>query len=198
MVTRAAFLALLVVAAWAPATSAQFVLQAKLTKTPPVIDGAVADGEWADAAVAAGFVQFEPQRGEPSPFRTEALLLYDADRLYVAFRAWDPEPLTAQLTQRDAQLDRDDAVGVLIDTFADRQTAYFFAVNVLGTQADARIADDGRTTDFNWDACPSSGSSPASPWPRLSGASRSSHTDCRACRKVGRRTGRAVSTHATP
>jgi len=145
-------LALLALAAWAPPAAAQFVLQAKLTKTPPAIDGVMADGEWADAAVAAGFVQFEPQRGEPSPFRTEALLLYDAERVYVAFRAWDPEPLTAQLTQRDAALDRDDAVGVLIDTFADRQTAYFFAVNVLGTQADARIADDGRTTDFNWDA----------------------------------------------
>lgn len=73
-------------------------------------------------------------------------------RLYVAFRARGPEPLTAQLTQRDAALDRDDAVGVMIDTFADRQTSYFFTVNVLGTQTDARIADDGRTIDFNWDA----------------------------------------------
>jgi len=151
-VTRAAGLAFLVLVASASPAPAQFVIQATPTMTPPVIDGVIADGEWADAAVAAGFVQYEPQRGEPSPFRTEALLLYDAERLYVAFRAWDPEPLTAQLTQRDAQLDRDDAVAVMIDTFADRQTAYVFAVNVLGTQADARVADDGRTTDFNWDA----------------------------------------------
>jgi hypothetical protein len=131
---------------------AQFTLQATRTAKPPVIDGEIAEGEWPDASVVSDFVQFEPQRGQPSPFRTEALVLYDARHLYVAFRAWDPEPLTAQLTQRDAPLDRDDAVGVFIDTFADRQTAYFFAVNVLGTQADARIADDGRTTDFNWDA----------------------------------------------
>lgn len=80
------------------------------------------------------------------------LVLYDTQHVYVAFRAWDPEPLTAQLTQRDSALDRDDAVGLMIDTFDDRQTAYFFAVNVLGMQADARIADDGRTTDFTWDA----------------------------------------------
>jgi hypothetical protein len=145
-------LALVALVAWAPPAVAQFAIQAAPAKTPPVIDGAIADGEWADAAVAAGFVQYEPQRGEPSPFRTEALLLYDGERLYVAFRAWDPEPLTAQLTQRDAQLDRDDSVAVMIDTFADRQTAYLFVVNVLGTQADARVADDGRTTDFNWDA----------------------------------------------
>lgn len=150
--TRAPCMAFVALVAWAPPAVAQFAIQAAPAKTPPVIDGAIADGEWAGAAVAAGFVQYEPQRGEPSPFRTEALLLYDAERLYVAFRAWDPEPLTAQLTQRDAQLDRDDSVAVMIDTFADRQTAYLFAVNVLGTQADARVADDGRTTDFNWDA----------------------------------------------
>jgi hypothetical protein len=132
--------------------SAQFTLQAVATQTPPVVDGVIADGEWNGAPVATGFVQFEPRRGEPSPYRTEARILYDRQHIYVSFRAWDPEPLTAQLTQRDAALDRDDAVGVLIDTFGDRQTAYFFAVNVLSTQADARIADDGRTVDFNWDA----------------------------------------------
>lgn len=150
--TRVACLALLAVLPWAPPAAAQFVIQAAPTNTPPVIDGVIADGEWAEAAVAASFVQYEPQRGEPSPFRTEALLVYDAERLYVAFRAWDPEPLTAQLTQRDANLGRDDSVAVMIDTFADGQTAYLFAVNVLGTQLDVRIADDGRTTDLNWDA----------------------------------------------
>lgn len=128
-----------------------------------MIDGVLTDGEWADAAIATTFVQYEPRRGDPSPFRTEALVLYDAQHLYVAFRVWDPEPLTAQLTQRDADLDRDDAVGVLIDTFADRQTGYFFAINVLGTQADARIADDGRTVDTNWDA-PWQAASSRMPW----------------------------------
>lgn len=137
----------LTVPAWA-----QFTLPAVKSATSPVVDGALANGEWADAAVATTFVQFEPRRGEPSPFQTEALVLYDVQHLYVAFRVWDPEPLTAQLTQRDADLDRDDAVGVLVDTFADRQTGYFFAVSVLGTQADARIVDDGRTVDTTWDA----------------------------------------------
>lgn len=132
--------------------AAQFVLPAATAARPPTIDGLLADGEWVGAPVATDFVQFEPRRGERSPFRTEVLVLYDTTHLYVAFRCWDPEPLTAQLTQRDSELDRDDAVGLLIDTFSDRQTAYFFAVNALGTQTDARVADDGRTTDFNWDA----------------------------------------------
>jgi hypothetical protein len=76
---------------------------------PPVIDGEIGEEEWNGAAVATDFLQFEPRRGEPSPVRTEARVLYDAGHLYVAFRAWDAEPITAQLTQRDTDLFLDDA-----------------------------------------------------------------------------------------
>jgi len=130
----------------------RFELKAVRAAKPPVIDGAVDEEEWRGAAVASDFVQFEPRRGEPSTARTEALVLYDATHLYVAFRAWDPEPLTAQLTQRDADLFGDDSVVVLLDSYGDRQSAYYFQTNVLGTQADGRIADDGRQADGSWDA----------------------------------------------
>jgi hypothetical protein len=53
-------------------------------------DGILAEGEWAGAAVATDFVQFEPRPGEPSRFRTEVLLLYDLEHLYIAFRVWHP------------------------------------------------------------------------------------------------------------
>src|SRR5262245_3281723 len=58
---------------------------------PPVIDGAVSEDEWQTATPVAGFIQYEPQRGEPSQLQTEARVLYDAGHLYAAFRAWDPE-----------------------------------------------------------------------------------------------------------
>ncbi len=123
----------------------------KATK-PPLIDGVIGDGEWEQATEAANFIQYEPRRGDRSDVRTEALVLYDAGHLYVAFRAWDGEPITAQLTQRDAELLRDDAVVVVVDTTNDRRSGYYFITNVLGTQADGRIADDGRTSDPIWDA----------------------------------------------
>jgi hypothetical protein len=104
----------------------QFTLQTVLAQAPPIIDGVLADGEWDGAPAAAGFVQFEPQRGERSPFRTDVRVLYDKQHVYVSLRAWDPKPLTAQLTQRDADLTCDDAVGVLIDTFDDRQDRVLF------------------------------------------------------------------------
>ncbi len=118
---------------------------------PPVIDGAVTDAEWEGAPVAGSFVQYEPRRGEPASIKTEARVLVDATHLYVAFRCWDDQPLTARLTQRDSNLLSDDSVVVLLDTARDRQTAYYFYTNPLGTQMDGRVIDDGRQTDNTWD-----------------------------------------------
>ena len=132
--------------------SPALAIQAVKATQPPVIDGDVSEGEWQGAVAAANFIQYEPRRGDPSEARTEAFVLYDAGHLYVAFRAWDSEPITAQLTQRDADLFRDDAVAVVVDTTNDRRSGYYFITNALGTQADGRIADDGRTTEPIWDA----------------------------------------------
>lgn len=132
--------------------AASFDIKAVRVTKPPVIDGIVGAAEWAGAAVVTNFIQYEPRRGDLSDVRTEALLLHDAAHLYVAFRAWDTEPITAQLTQRDADLSRDDAVAVVIDTTFDRRSGYYFVTNALGTQADGRIADDGRSSESSWDA----------------------------------------------
>jgi hypothetical protein len=134
------------------ALSASFDMKAVRATKPPLIDGEVDDAEWEGATMVTSFIQYEPRRGDRSDARTDALVLYDAGHLYVAFRAWDTEPVTAQLTQRDADLLRDDAVAVVVDTTNDRRSGYYFITNVLGTQADGRIADDGRSSDSSWDA----------------------------------------------
>ena len=121
------------------------------TNAAPRIDGTLAEDEWSGAPVATGLIQYEPTRGAPASRRTEALVLYDDTNLYVAFRVWDEEEPTAQLTRRDADVTNDDSVLVLLDSHHDRQSAYLLGTNLLGTQADARIAGDGRTIDRDWD-----------------------------------------------
>ncbi len=128
-----------------------FTIPAIQTETPPEIDGVIGDGEWPNAAHATDFIRFEPQRGTPSPWRTEAMVLYDSSHIYVAFVVWDPDAPAAQLTRRDAQLLNDDAVVLLLDTHNDKQSAYYFMTNLLGTQTDGRVANDGRTVDDTWD-----------------------------------------------
>lgn len=123
--------------------------------TAPTIDGQIGPGEWSSAGVInEHFVQIRPEFGAPSPFRTVVRVGQNERALYIAIEAFDPDPerLSAATTQRDGDLGSDDSVAVLLDTFADRRTAYLFRTNALGIQEDGRIADNGRTEDYRWDA----------------------------------------------
>ncbi len=142
---------LLIVLGGCASASSIFHLDAQKIKTPPRIDGLIEE-IWQHAAIAENFIQYEPKSGRPSETQSRALVMYDAEHLYVAFILWDPQPLTAQLTRRDADLFDDDAVVLLLDTYHDRRSAYFFMTNPLATQTDGRIGDDGRTVDLTWDA----------------------------------------------
>ncbi|GMR13181.1 MAG: hypothetical protein BMS9Abin29_1383 [Gemmatimonadota bacterium] len=126
-------------------------LDARRTQAPPVIDGDVGEAEWANADTVESLIQFEPQRGAPATERTRVLVTYDSSAVYVAFQVWESGGITAQLTRRDANLLTDDSVILLLDTHRDRQSAYLFITNPLGTQSDGRIARDGRTVDYSWD-----------------------------------------------
>jgi hypothetical protein len=142
---------LAVLGATAPIDS---LFEIKVVPAPsaPVIDGVLGENEWQGAAIAGDFIQYEPQHGETSEVATQALIMYDVDHLFVAFRVWDPKPPAAQLTGRDADLFNDDSVILLLDTHNDDRSAYYFMTNALGVQTDGRIANDGRTVDVTWDA----------------------------------------------
>jgi len=131
----------------------------------PVIDGIIRQEEWAGAARFDNFVQFEPQRGKPATQPTVGHFLYDDDAVYIAVHAYDDrlDQIIARHSQRDAQIALpqaprdpiaipDDTIIVFLDTFHDRRTCYFFAVNPLSTQTDGTVEDDGRVFDITWDA----------------------------------------------
>lgn len=121
---------------------------------PPVIDGRVDEELWQLAEQVEGFIQFEPEHGLPSVVRTVVHIGYDDEALYVAFLCYDPEPekIAAAVTKRDDNLEDDDAVFIMLDTFNDNSTCSYFTTNSLGTQADGKVADNGRSQDDRWDA----------------------------------------------
>ena len=119
----------------------------------PIIDGVIGAKEWPDPVLDQPLIQIDPEQGQPSPFRTVIRIAQTEAALYLAFEAYDPDPsrLSAAETGRDGDLDVDDSVAVMLDTFLDRRSAYLFQVNALATQLDGRIADNGRTEDMLWD-----------------------------------------------
>ena len=56
------------------------------------LDGELSDEVWRKACVVSGFRQREPNEGAAATFETEARVAYDANAIYIAVQAIDPEP----------------------------------------------------------------------------------------------------------
>ncbi|HEX5107723.1 MAG TPA: DUF5916 domain-containing protein [Vicinamibacterales bacterium] len=116
------------------------------------LDGDLNDPAWVYATPITTFLQREPSEGDPATFRTEARVVFDSSAIYVAVRAFDPEPqrIIGLLTRRDSE-SSSDWVQVFIDSYHDRRTAYQFGVNPAGVKQDAYWFNDGQSDD-SWDA----------------------------------------------
>ena len=118
--------------------SAQKTVQVVRTATAPVIDGVVGEAEWANAARIDDLHQIQPQEYAPPSERTEVLVLYDDDALYIAARLYDsaPEQITAQNLRQNDNIGDDDRFFVTLDPFNSRRSGYFFGVNPNGVRQD--------------------------------------------------------------
>ena len=128
-------------------------VQASRTSTPPKIDGRLDDAVWQSAMSIDDFLQREPFEGDPATEKTEVRILVDDDRIYLGFRCYDSEPnrIVASRMQRDSQLNDDDNVSVIFDTYNDRRGGFYFRTNPLGAQYDMLLSDEGRTRNEAWD-----------------------------------------------
>jgi hypothetical protein len=90
-------------------------------------------------AMVTGFVQRVPDDGVAATQRTEVYVAYDEQNFYAVFLAFDDNPsaVRANLSPRE-NIDNDDTVGVLLDTFNDQRTGYSFRSSPLGVQSDGR------------------------------------------------------------
>ncbi|MCP4661836.1 MAG: carbohydrate binding family 9 domain-containing protein [bacterium] len=119
------------------------------------VDGVLDDAPWQQALVLELAYEVEPGENIPAPVRTEVLLAYGTSHLYVAFRAWDPDPsaISARLSDRDEIWD-DDWVEIILDTFNDERRTTNFGCSPFGIQADLIASPDGggETWDAIWDS----------------------------------------------
>jgi len=101
------------------------------------IDGVLDEPVWRGAARLIGFTQYRPIDSRPAADSTEALVWYAPDAIYFGIRAYEAHGnvVRATLADRD-NIDADDNVQILLDTFNDRRRALLFAVNPYGAQED--------------------------------------------------------------
>jgi len=118
--------------------------------TPPVLDDYINDNPPDGAMPVTNFIQCNPDDGKAASSETKAWLAYDVQNLYVIFVCRsNPGELRARFTKRD-DIFADDFVGVLLDTFHDRQHAFEFFVNPYGIQLDG-LNTEGQGDDWNFD-----------------------------------------------
>ena len=119
----------------------------------PAIDGDLSDEIWAVAAELGALVQVEPVRGAAPSEPTVVKLCYDESNLYIALWCDDSDPsgIRATQMQRDANLDPDDRVEILIDPFLDRRNAFWFQIGAAGSLGDALVTRNGASFNKPWD-----------------------------------------------
>ena len=100
-------------------------------------------------------VVYTPNSGAEPSERTEILVAYDDDYIYLAGRLYDREPDKIQATskKRDDMKLSNDWLGIVLDTFRDHENALSFFTTPAGLRLDMAVFNDGEG-DFpvneNW------------------------------------------------
>jgi hypothetical protein len=114
---------------------------------PPVIDGTVAQEEWAFAEPLENF--FDGSTQEPAPDQATLYLAYDDEFIYLAGRLFsDPGQLTAEEYQKNVGIRGDDEITFEIDPFGSLAGFNRFSVNPRG--ATSIGITGGRAAKSEW------------------------------------------------
>ena len=120
----------------------------------PKLDGRLDEPFWDECLSITDFRQTLPIADAKPSHHTEVLLAFDRENLYIGLRCWDDEPDTIRATQmaRDANLDPDDRVELLFDTFDDNRNGFWFQLGAAGSLGDALVSRNGTNFNKRWDA----------------------------------------------
>ncbi|HIA38812.1 MAG TPA: hypothetical protein EYN86_04825, partial [Planctomycetes bacterium] len=119
--------------------------QITVVQQSPLLDGFLDDEVWQQAAKIDDFTEVKPKQGRPAAQRTVCYLARDHEFLYIAFECFEDNvgEMVLQNVSRDAFLSDDDRIEFVLDTFNNKQSAYFFQMSAAGSRGDALISENG-------------------------------------------------------
>ena len=117
------------------------------------IDGLLDEAAWQQAEAIDAFTQAEPDEGRPATLRTAVRVLVSPTALVIGIVCDEPDPggIVSFSVQRDANLDAEDHIRVVIGPFMDGRSGYVFAVNPGGARYDGLIEPGGEDENADWD-----------------------------------------------
>jgi hypothetical protein len=130
------------------------VVRASPARSAIRVDGRLDEPAWRDADSIAALVQVVPREGAAPTARTVIRVLVQVDALVFGVTADDPDPagIVSFTKERDADLEREDHIRLVLDTFRDGRSGFVFAVNPSGARYDALVSNRGESENRNWDA----------------------------------------------
>lgn len=149
------------------AVRARPVARAAVLSIAPLTDGDVlGDPAWEGVRPITGFVQSQPNAGQPATQRTEVFIGVTESALHIGVVAYDSDPdgIISTDSRRDSSLDDTDSFRVMIDGLLDRQNGFIFGTNPAGVEFDGQVAREGEGQNtygasgaggglnLNWDA----------------------------------------------
>ncbi len=136
----------------APSCPAQDRIRITPSQEPITLDGLLAEPSWAQAQVLADFRQRDPHEGEPATEKTEIRIVLHQKAIYIAVMCNDSHPdlLVAKEMRRDGNVEADDSIAIILDTYLDHRNAFYFAFNPNGARKDALIVDESQSSNVNW------------------------------------------------
>ena len=135
--------------------SHDYQIKAYRTYESVEIDGDLTEEDWKHAETIDQFVQIEPYEGETGSESMEVKVLYDNENIYFGFTCFDSEisKIVANEMRRDSRdLHDNDTVFLILDTYDDKRSGFFFRVNALGAIQDRAVTNSGDTLNRDWDA----------------------------------------------
>jgi hypothetical protein len=117
------------------------------------LDGLLDEPIWKTTPTIGDLIQRQPIVGAAPTERTDVILLRDDDNLYVGVVAFDSEPerITGTEMARDGSINVDDRIEILLDTFRDQRSAFYFATNASGALVDGLVFGNAQL-NTEWDA----------------------------------------------
>jgi len=148
--------AVLLVLAVAHAVSAQEAppptLRSASMSTKIVVDGQLTEAAWEAAEAIEDFRQTDPVEGAAPSSRTRVQVLADAGAIVIGILCEQPDASIVSFSvQRDAELESEDHVRIVLGPFADGRSGYVFAVNPSGARYDGLINPGGESVNADWD-----------------------------------------------
>ena len=134
------------------------VVRAMRIAEPLDLDGRLDEALYGQIAPINGFVQQEPDDGQPATEDTDVWILFDDETLYISTRNWDSQPermVGNEMRHDSSNLIQNEHVAIILDTFNDDRNGFLFLVNVLGGMLEEVFANEGNPSrDWNtvWDA----------------------------------------------